>query len=265
MLTHFCLLGFSAGTLAVLYFLPLYIGIPVAVVLYHRLIVLVHEYVHDIPFKEHRHNKMVLTFIDCALLGCGALELFTALHLKHHAWLNTPKDPAWADTKKEKKSLKSALAGLELVHLIRHLFGEDDSPVNRKRAAVHMMVSIAWGALLTWFGFGKLVVSLLVVSWIAALVTSSLRGSVEHHGPPDDEAFSHEYRPILPAFNINRHIHHHLQPKLPWYDLRYVTERPLSRWCFFTHWYRAHITGEYVLIKPMKGEGKLATMGSQSK
>lgn len=250
-LTHGMLLIHCVGIVLLFHLAPWYVAYPLGVLLFHRAAILLHEYVHGIPFRKNKHNRLVLTAVDCLMLGYGTLEIFRALHLQHHRWLNTPRDPAWADTNVEHKSLGSAIAALELVHMVRQLLWSADSPVDRKRALVHMLVSVAWASLLVTTGFGQIVLRMLIVSWITALVSASLRGAVEHHGPPGEEGFAHEYRPIFPAFNINRHIHHHLKPGVPWYELEYLTERPLPSSAFFVHWYRAHIKGDYELMRPM--------------
>jgi len=53
-------------------------------------------------------------------------------------------------------------------------------------------------------------------------------------------------------FNLNRHVHHHEQPGLPWYLLEYRTPAPLHWRHYYTYWVRAYILHELVLMEPMK-------------
>src|SRR5208283_5823340 len=65
-----------------------------AVIVAHRIGILLHEYIHGIPFRRYRSNNNVVTFYDGLLLTFGVMEVFRATHLAHHRWLNTPLDPA---------------------------------------------------------------------------------------------------------------------------------------------------------------------------
>ncbi len=54
------------------------------------------------------------------------------------------------------------------------------------------------------------------------------RGAVEHHSYRGDQAFSNEYRVLIPLFNLNKHHHHHEEPRRPWYLLDFRTPQPLT-------------------------------------
>ena len=78
------------------------------------------------------------------------------------------------------------------------------------------------------------------------------RGAIEHHGPADDRGFANEYRVIIPLFNLNRHIHHHEEPRRPWYLLEFRTAKPLGWREYFTYWFRVYVKKDLVLMHPME-------------
>ncbi len=53
-------------------------------------------------------------------------------------------------------------------------------------------------------------------------------------------------------FNVNRHRHHHEEPRVPWYLLEYQTSSPLSWWHAYTHWFRLHLTKELIRMQPLE-------------
>jgi fatty acid desaturase len=60
----------------------------------HRIGVLLHDYLHGIPFRRRRNNLAMVSLFDGLMLMFGTLEVFRGTHLAHHRWLNTPRDPA---------------------------------------------------------------------------------------------------------------------------------------------------------------------------
>jgi hypothetical protein len=100
--------------------------------------------------------------------------------------------------------------------------------------------------------------SLAVVAF-TVLVPISLRGAIEHSSEPGDPGFANEYTTFFPIFNINRHIHHHEDPTVPWYLLEWRTDSPLPAFSYITHWFRIYITRELVPMQPMaKGREGIA-------
>ena len=82
-------------------------------------------------------------------------------------------------------------------------------------------------------------------------VPMSLRGAIEHSSAPGDPGFANEYTTFCPIFNINRHIHHHEDPTVPWYLLEWRTTNPLPTWNYVTHWFGVYITRELAPMQPM--------------
>src|SRR5262249_42172526 len=95
LLTHASLLACLATMFALLLWAPLWLALVPCLLLEHRVGILIHEYVHGIPFRRRRQNLIVIGLVDGATLSFGMLELFRASHLAHHRWLNTERDPAW--------------------------------------------------------------------------------------------------------------------------------------------------------------------------
>ena len=69
---------------------------------------------------------------------------------------------------------------------------------------------------------------LIAINAFTVLVPASLRGAIEHHGPPGATGFANEYRVWITLFNLNRHVHHHEDMRCPWYLLQFRTPQPLA-------------------------------------
>jgi len=93
-ITHGCLVAMTVAMFARLLRAPPWIAVVPCALLHHRIGILVHEYIHGIPFHHYRNNLLVTTAYDGLLLSFGFVELFRATHLAHHRWLNTEADPA---------------------------------------------------------------------------------------------------------------------------------------------------------------------------
>jgi fatty acid desaturase len=224
--------------------------------------VLLHEYIHGIPFARYRHNLVVLSFFDGLMLMCGSLDLFRGTHLAHHRWLNTENDPAF--TVKRSTLARSgvarwigALEGVQhLVYLVEALQGRHPY-VLRSRIALGALLSGAWIAF--WIAVGRVDVigKIVLLTAFNMLGPVSLRGAVEHHSYPGDPAFANEYRVCIPLFNLNRHVHHHEDPRCPWYLLQYRTAKPLWTLHYLTHWFHVYVFRDYVLMRPMPSRTRI--------
>ena len=256
-LTHGSLILLTVAHLAALWYLPFWLILVPAVILTHRIGVLLHEYIHGIPFRPYRHNLWVLSFYDGLFLMFGTLELFRGTHLTHHKWLNTEGDPAFQTAHAERPSnrvlgwLWSLEATQHGIYLLESLRGRRRY-VRPKRIALGVALSVIW--LLFWLqiGRGDMALKIAALTIYTTMVPVSLRGAIEHHSDPDDPAFSNEYRVLIPLFNLNKHLHHHERPNRPWYLLEFRTPKPLNSWYYFTHWFHAYIKKDYVLMKPMR-------------
>jgi CheY-like chemotaxis protein len=118
------------------------------------------------------------------------------------------------------------------------------------RIVFGVLLSLAWIAF--WIAVGRpdIPLKLIALTVYNTLVPVSFRGAVEHHSHRGDEMFANEYRVLIPLFNLNKHVHHHEEPRRPWYLLEYRTGRPLWTIHYFTHWFRVYVVRDYVLMRP---------------
>ena len=93
-LTHGGAIVMTSALFALLLTLPFKYAFIPAVLLTHRIGVMMHEYIHGIPFRRYANCLRVLAFFDGLMLMFGLLELFRATHLSHHRWLNSAGDSA---------------------------------------------------------------------------------------------------------------------------------------------------------------------------
>jgi fatty acid desaturase len=264
LLTHASLAVCTAAMFLLLLRSPLWAAIVPCAILEHRIGILIHEYIHGIPFRRRSNNLAVITAYDGLMICFGLLELFRSSHLAHHRSLNTDRDPAWsgegvAATVRARagSSWIVALASLELPqHLayLRAALGGKKLRVSRLRVLLGALLSASW--IVFWVAIGRWWMGPVLVglATFTALVPSSLRGAVEHHSFRGDPRFSNEYRALIPLFNLNRHVHHHIDPGCPWYRLSFVTGDPLPAWCFFTHWVEVYVHRRYVMMAPMRSD-----------
>ncbi len=254
-LTHGALLLLSAVLWTLLWYVPFWIMCVPGVLLAHRIGILLHEYLHGIPFRSYRHNLAVYGFFDGAMLMFGFMELFRGTHLTHHRWLNaegdnaarkfeTPSRNGWPNLLVSNEAVKHLLFLWEAFH---------------GRQAIVKLSRVAFGAtfstlcVIGWcqLGRGDIVLKLMAVNFFTVLVPASLRGAIEHHGPAGAPGFANEYHTWIPMFNLNRHVHHHENMHCPWYLLKYQTAHPLAAWHYFTSWYRVYVKRDFVLMRPM--------------
>ena len=254
LLTHLTLAVLFAAMIALLLATPFWLACIPCALLHHRVGILLHEYIHGIPFRRHQRNLLVLSLFDGLLISFGMLEVFRVSHLAHHTWLNTEKDPAF-QAEKDKGHRLSFLGLLQVLEFSQHAgyalkaWTGGLPGVQRSRMVLGFLQSAAWILLWIQMGLPGMVVKLLALNLITSL-SSSLRGAIEHHSQPGDSNFSNEYRVLIPLFNLNRHLDHHLHPTRPWYRREFVTAQPLSPGCYWTYWYRVYVSREYVLMPP---------------
>jgi fatty acid desaturase len=248
----------TALLFALLLTVPFWVALIPGVMIAHRIGILLHEYFHGIPFRRYRNNLAVLSGFEGLLLLFGLLELIRGLHLAHHRWLNSDLDPA----KETVRSFKwKRLNDLLLIHttmqsvtyLIRAVRGEK-AYVKRSRIWLGVGLSIAVMGAWRLLGHPEMVWKTLVISGITVLVPVSIRGAIEHHSFRGDPNFANEYEVSIPLFNANRHVHHHLEPTVPWYLLEFTTKTPLPKGNYFVHWFRAFVKHDFVLMQPRDGK-----------
>lgn len=255
LLTHGSLLLLTATLFVLLLWLPFWMALVPCAIVQHRIGVLLHEYIHGIPFRRYRANLRVLSLFDGLLLMFGLLELFRATHLSHHRWLNTERDPAFTAARDHGRSVWGALAALEgvqhLIYLVQAFRGQQPYVVP-SRIAFGACSSLAWIGIWIALGYATMPLKLIALAIYNTLIPVSFRGAIEHHSHPGDQGFANEYRVVIPLFNLNRHIHHHEDSRLPWYLLEYRTARPLWTWHYFTHWFHVYVFRDFVLMRPFR-------------
>jgi fatty acid desaturase len=254
-LTHASLAALTSALFVLLWYAPLWLAVVPGVLLLHRIGVLLHEYLHGIPFRRYRYNLAVYGFFDGLMLGFGLFELFRGTHLAHHRWLNSGGDSAYRTAHRSRSGILGWLAALEAVEQFRYLweaFRGRQRYVRLHRLALGAILSLSF--VVIWWRLGRpdMPIKLGVLTMLTMLVPVSLRGAVEHHGHPDDPGFANEYRVWIPLFNLNRHVHHHEDMRCPWYLLTWRTPRPLPASAYFTHWFRVYVRKDYTLMRPMQ-------------
>jgi fatty acid desaturase len=255
LLTHASLLALTLSMFVLLRVLPFWVAFLPAAIIQHRVGVLLHEYIHGIPFSRYRANLAILSVWDGLLLTFGMADLFRGTHLAHHRWLNTERDPAYHAFRERSHTMRSKVAALEgiqhLVYLGQALRGQHPDVIP-SRIVLGAGLSLLSVGFWIWMGTPGMVVKLLVLTLYNTSIPISFRGAVEHHSHPGDSSFANEYRVVIPLFNLNKHIHHHESPHCPWYLLEYRTERPLWTLHYFTHWFRGYVLRDYVLRQPRR-------------
>lgn len=260
-LTHGSAAVMTAALFALLLRVPFAFAFVPAVLLAHRIGVMMHEYIHGIPFRRYANCLRVLAFFDGVMLMFGLLELFRATHLSHHRWLNGAGDSAFdnAHVKRHPNRILGMLLSLEVTQHLKFYWEalHGKHPYARPRRIAFCFVwSCCNVAAWSLAGHGDVVWKLMVLTAFTTSVPVSLRGAVEHHAEPGSTGFANEYRTLIPLFNLNRHVHHHEQPALPWYLLEFRTPEPLHARHYYTYWFRAYVRKELALMQPMDRERK---------
>ena len=260
-LTHGTAIVFTLALFSLLLVAPFWVAFIPGVLLAHRIGVMMHEYIHGIPFRKYSHCLAVLSAVDGLTLMFGTLELFRGTHLSHHRWLNTPADSGFDALPKKSYSNRiiSTIMALEITYYFRYFWEAWHSRhpyVRSSRLALGMALSLA--SIVFWIGVGRGDVAwkLMVITAFTTAVPVSLRGAIEHHSDPDNHAFANEYRVLIPLFNLNRHVHHHEDSRIPWYRLQWRTAEPLHWRHYFLYWFRVYVKKDLVLMHPMEKRSK---------
>ncbi len=258
LLTHASLLLLTALLFAILLRFRFLIAFVPCALLQHRIGILLHEYIHGIPFRRYRTNLAVLSVWDGLFLTFGLFELFRGTHLGHHRWLNTPREgayPASAERRRGAWNTITAVEGIQHLIYLGQSFRGRHPHVIRSRIALGAVESLVWVLFWAYIGMPVVVLKLLALTAYNTSIPISLRGALEHHSYRGDPGFANEYRVLIPLFNLNKHIHHHERPRCPWYLLEYRTNRPLWTLHYFTHWFRVYLKRDYVLMQPFRAPG----------
>jgi len=147
------------------------------------------------------------------------------------------------------------IAGIEVVQYLigfAHAIMGKTAKVRRGRIAFAALLSVV--TILFWIriGRGDVVWKMIAVTLFTMLVPVSLRAAIEHYSYEGDPNFANEYKVWVPLFNVNKHIHHHEDPGVPWYLLKWRTPQPLPKWFYVSHWIHVYIKRDFVLMRPMR-------------
>lgn len=262
-LTHCSLMLLFGTEFALILKAPFWVMLLPCIFIHHRIGILLHEYMHGIPFRRYKHNLWLLTIANSLTLTFGFQEVFRGTHLEHHRWLNTARDPGYWTHQQAGPSegylrpfwlLYRSFRGDHGVSLyVKHLVGvrKGEHPyVRLNRVAIEAVLSaVVW---MGWLAFGLHRVPLtLVFLHLCIWPPAAFRGTLEHSSHPGNPSFANEYRVHIPLFNMNRHIHHHTDPTCPWYLLEFKTQDPLPPRVYWTHWYHVFVKRDYEFMQPM--------------
>ena len=269
-ITHISLGLLFATEYAFILRTPFWVMLLPCILIHHRIGILLHEYMHGIPFRRYKHNLWLLTVANSLLLTFGFQEVFRGTHLEHHRWLNTARDPGyWPPPQGGPKTIH--LRPLWLVYrsfrgdhgislYVKRLTGARNGThpqVELNRITVEAALSTL--CLLFWIALGIYRVPLsLVLLHFCIWPPGAFRGTLEHSSTPGDPKFANEYRVHIPLFNMNRHIHHHIDPRCPWYLLKFKTPNTPPPSAYWTHWYHVFVKRDYVFMQPMPEAARAA-------
>jgi fatty acid desaturase len=256
-LTHGTAAMLTVAMFSLLLLTPFWVAAVPGVILNHRIGVMMHEYIHGIPFRKYSHCLAVLLFFDGFTFMFGLLELFRGTHLSHHRWLNSTGDSGYDNlhVQTHPNTLIALILSLEVTQHLKFYWEawHGRHPyVRSRRLALAVGLSLFWIAFWVVVGRPDVIWKLLALTAFTTAVPVSLRGAIEHHSEADDRGFANEYRVLIPLFNLNRHIHHHEEPRLPWYLLKYRTPAPLHWRHYFVYWFRVYVKKDLVLMHPME-------------
>lgn len=195
------------------------------------LVILMHEAVHGILFRDRRLNRWV-GFL-CGLPAFLSVSAYRMGHLPHHRYERSARDPDELENFSRDPRVLAALFGL--MFLFGELFGFHrvglgnafrGRPAERRDVLVEYAIIAAVFAVAIALLPGRVFLHSWVFPALFARQLTNVRTLAEH------VLTGHEHRlaatrtvvsnPFVAFFmcNLNYHIEHHLFPAVPWYRLR---------------------------------------------
>lgn len=272
-LTHGSVSFLLVAEFGLILYAPFWVMLWPCILIHHRVGILLHEYMHGTPFRRYKHNLWLLSIFNSLILTFGFQEVFRGTHLEHHRWLNTPQDPSyWSQQEGGPDNiflrpfwlLYRSFRGDHGISLyVKHFLGMrkgNHRQVRLDRVAIEAGLSAGWALFWILLGLYNVPLTLLFLHF-CVWPPGAFRGTLEHSSHPGNRSFANEYRVHIPLFNMNRHIHHHMDPKCPWYLLEFKTPHPLPPSVYWTHWYHIFVKRDYVFMQPMPTTGASAGLG----
>jgi len=262
MLTHGSLVALTVAYFGLLLWLPFWAAFVPCVYVLHNIGILLHEYFHGNGFRRYRANHRVVTLWDGLMMMFGTVEVMRGMHLSHHKWLNAPAQghsPLLQQRDGPRRfTMLAAFDAVRYVAQVADALRGRMPFIKRDRILAGFGLSIVSVAAWIAVGHGDIAWRSLLITLFTVAVPVSLRGAIEHASHPGDPGFANEYRTLLPHFNVNRHIHHHIDSTIPWYRLQWRTPHPLAPVNYFTYWFRLHVTKTLVPMQPMAAAERAA-------
>jgi fatty acid desaturase len=205
-------------------------GTLVLAVVMMALSVIMHEGIHHLLTRSRRWNRALA--IACGLPILLSADAYRALHLRHHAFERTDRDPDDME-RLARRGLSMVLVYYGLLVVGTYLYfphvAVEGYRAGRSRAD-RMAVLFEYGLILALLGLAlwrapHAVVHLWLLPMMVAAQLTNIRSLAEHglttSGNPFTATRSVRTSPLLAFFlcNLNLHLEHHLFPGVPWYNL----------------------------------------------
>jgi fatty acid desaturase len=205
----------------------------------HALGILMHEAVHGLLFSSPRANDWVGRWLLGAPL-CVCMDSFRFLHLTHHQYTMTERDPDLdyakgfpVSRRKLMISFAIDLSGVVFPFVMNYVWrGPKQSPCPGELSRRGVLPALVTNALLFTILWKTGHPGMYLGLWIAPLVFLlplglHLRGITEHGGLIDGEGQAQSSRTVvnpLQAFflaphHFNYHMEHHAHPGVPHFNL----------------------------------------------
>lgn len=248
----------------------------------HALAVLMHDGAHGLLFRSRALNYLICNLFLAFPLFVS-VRLYRSHHLRHHHYLNTAEDPD-LDTRTAQQSGRQLalqflrdMLGLSVFYSVKTVgdwsilsrIGRkrrpDEEPLSGHECLLYAAFLALTGAMLfafdAWFGF--------IVLWLLPMITVltalfRFRAIAEHVGCRNTNALNAS-RTVLPTWagrlllapcNINYHLHHHLFPSVPHFNLpklhRLLCQS--ERFVASAHFTRTYLLGSKSVLRELSDQ-----------
>jgi len=203
----------------------------------HALLILMHDASHFRLFKNHWWNDHISNWFFAYPLFITT-DNYRSNHLRHHAFLNTDKDPDWVRKSGKKEwefpktrshffrlLMKDLLGGsiIELLKGIHHL-GAKNSSFLSLRALYYCLPILVISVANLWL---PILILWIVPVFFVLPVILRIRSIAEHFGVPNQTQLDMSRNTLtnflenifLTPHSSGLHLDHHLYPAVPFYNL----------------------------------------------